>query len=1427
MMNWMRKCKGSISIFLCIILLPMVTYSTMIIDSSRLQTSRIAITNAGDLTMNAAMSEYEQILHDMYGLFAVSGSEDPDKLKTALRAYFQQTVENKILTVDSEGNFVSNFVDWLVDVGFNGGADPDEITNYLQMQVEDFTYEGVHGAELANPAVMKRQIVDYMKYKGPLSIASTLFKKLDFLKDSGNQTQVVSNKVKYTKALGDMQSPCEVIYSYLIAGDYSGDPNPFSGEAGAPFSYNEIMGDQAAIDSYSSIPGSTMKPINVQINDQHIDDRYEEAVQYYKFATYFYLLYENRAKFEDSDNWNFPSMSLSEIENLVNVSDRIDYSVKDRTIDERRTSTRKYWQIQDDYWRKANDIADVMNTIVDKDSGERGLFENLADDYTLARNYSNGNYPSVSHGNDVDGNRPVYNTIEYSNFRREYMRKDIPVPDGYTVSISDKKVDAERKFNAQYDYYNMKYQMIKLCYYHKVLDALQDAYINSLNGWYNNKLWHYERDDTSDDKTDAYRQLSDDYNDKYYGVYKPYEKCVDDIRTNYTDNIGAIITEARNNSFYTNHADYYISTIYLKYKDMYTLLKGAKVILEHVKSQLDIIEEKIEAAESAKATWQGSIGNVNSSSIRENMQSDYNSTIDSIDKNAFDTFKAFVVDQIGNDTNGVTGAIKKLEALTFNGTKIIEYHDNNESAFNFGDLAGKITSSTLDQATTIGDEYVENTSNPDESHFKPTDRTSIYFAKFEPIEGIETFPFDPANPDNSKEKFMETIISVATAEGKPMEDSTQQMMDQINSDNNVDSNGQPSGDSTADELGEKPKAASGDAGNAFEAAMTEIKDWYANDNDTTNDDETGLPSGGVKAVEEPDDADIEDDNPSESLDNASNSDGTGILDMLSNLGATIVNSAYLEEYFTEMFTCQTDAIYVDEANGTTKYDGFNKNLLNPANNWYGKEVEYILWGHETLSENLAANEALIFLIRFALNAIYAFTATDIQSFALEVATAIAGWTVVGVPIVQALITLGIALAESAYDLHLLKDGEDVPIYKNAKTFVCSPTGALTTIVEHELTNTVNAVIDSATSKIEQAMDDLVDKAVNGAYDKIGNMIDDASSGLNATINDMASQFSETIRTAADNMFINPIVNELNPIWAEVNNGSTELHAAVVAHINDAFTEIENSVANLNEGELKTLISSAMSNSTVYGQLKDDIITTIETYFTDFDEASNTFNPNNIRNSISGPNGAIDKFITQQGAKLTELKDGAVSKIKNTLEEHRDESATNIKSYLHDGMDSLSESATSTVNSTIQSSVDAFNNARKPSDDGFSKKNPLEDATDAGVESGGFTLNYKEYCKIFVLIHIAANEDIMLQRAAAIMQTNVCAGDKDGRKNENFHMNSADTMVSVNAKVKLGTLFPWVAQDSLDDASIDPDISVDTSHIGSNFVNIDYNGVTGY
>ena len=68
--NILRKTGRSICVFLTLILVPVLIFSGIIVDASRLFASKTVVSGAGDLAMNAALAQYDKMLKDSYGLTA-------------------------------------------------------------------------------------------------------------------------------------------------------------------------------------------------------------------------------------------------------------------------------------------------------------------------------------------------------------------------------------------------------------------------------------------------------------------------------------------------------------------------------------------------------------------------------------------------------------------------------------------------------------------------------------------------------------------------------------------------------------------------------------------------------------------------------------------------------------------------------------------------------------------------------------------------------------------------------------------------------------------------------------------------------------------------------------------------------------------------------------------------------------------------------------------------------------------------------------------------------------------------------------------------------------------------------------------------------------------------------------------------------------
>jgi len=201
--------KGSISIILIIILLPMLTLGGIVLDISRMNYAKSIVSSSGELAMNAALADYDSVVQDVYGIFAMSQlAENPSEaLETNVKAYFKNTlIDNNVMTESEAEDYVAN----LLNETFDG-----DFKNFLEMSVEDITVQGVPNSDLGEPTILKKQIVEYMKYRGPLTISTGFIDSLDSFTKVGKQTEVIESKLVADEALGEIQAANNELYKFL------------------------------------------------------------------------------------------------------------------------------------------------------------------------------------------------------------------------------------------------------------------------------------------------------------------------------------------------------------------------------------------------------------------------------------------------------------------------------------------------------------------------------------------------------------------------------------------------------------------------------------------------------------------------------------------------------------------------------------------------------------------------------------------------------------------------------------------------------------------------------------------------------------------------------------------------------------------------------------------------------------------------------------------------------------------------------------------------------------------------------------------------------------------------------------------------------------------------------------------------------------
>ena len=215
MNRFLRKTKGAITIFLILIMLPMFTFSGLIVDGSRISAAKTRVSGAGDLAMNAALSEYDKNLYEIYGLFAVS--KNMDELSENVSRYFFNTIESSGVLNDSD-SYTRQFVNSIFS---SFGGTQMKFNNIVDTKVADssdaFKLTGVESSQIANPKVMERQIVDFMKFRGPVNLVKGLLTKLGCIGETAKQTKVLEAKTDYDTSLDTIQDACSAAYKKINA----------------------------------------------------------------------------------------------------------------------------------------------------------------------------------------------------------------------------------------------------------------------------------------------------------------------------------------------------------------------------------------------------------------------------------------------------------------------------------------------------------------------------------------------------------------------------------------------------------------------------------------------------------------------------------------------------------------------------------------------------------------------------------------------------------------------------------------------------------------------------------------------------------------------------------------------------------------------------------------------------------------------------------------------------------------------------------------------------------------------------------------------------------------------------------------------------------------------------------------------------------
>ncbi len=217
-MNFFIKTRGSVSVFLIIILVPMIAITTIFIDASRIKLAKGLADSATDLTVNTVLTRYDTDLSDYYGLMA--SCQDVDEFYDVAQGYFTECIVSQGVTPTLAQEFATDIMDIV-----KGKA---TINDFLLIDTEktSATIEPVEGANLANAAVIKSEIVEFMKYRAPINLLTStsgkkgLYSKLTevqkHIEVMPAEMEIQNNKLTYYNKENELMEHALDVYKLLV-----------------------------------------------------------------------------------------------------------------------------------------------------------------------------------------------------------------------------------------------------------------------------------------------------------------------------------------------------------------------------------------------------------------------------------------------------------------------------------------------------------------------------------------------------------------------------------------------------------------------------------------------------------------------------------------------------------------------------------------------------------------------------------------------------------------------------------------------------------------------------------------------------------------------------------------------------------------------------------------------------------------------------------------------------------------------------------------------------------------------------------------------------------------------------------------------------------------------------------------------------------
>ncbi len=223
MKTFLKTVKGSITVFVTLILVPTIFFTGFMVDLARLKLYGNQAVMTADNYGETVLSQYDNLLKELYGLFAVTQDEEALKALDNLQGY-----------VSSSFDPTQNNISWEHFKDVQDYLGTNTLDGFMPYQNADITLEKefINESSLSNHAVLDTQIGDFMRFRiaqGLLDDGSDILDTISEVENMENDGKAIDKKLEMDdeveKLLDYAQDYYKILKEIQAYVDYIDDVN--------------------------------------------------------------------------------------------------------------------------------------------------------------------------------------------------------------------------------------------------------------------------------------------------------------------------------------------------------------------------------------------------------------------------------------------------------------------------------------------------------------------------------------------------------------------------------------------------------------------------------------------------------------------------------------------------------------------------------------------------------------------------------------------------------------------------------------------------------------------------------------------------------------------------------------------------------------------------------------------------------------------------------------------------------------------------------------------------------------------------------------------------------------------------------------------------------------------------------------------------